>query len=82
MNIPTDGSILAWMQKKIDTVAPPCIDKFSKKSLRLWQITSESSWYYAKGDKSVGPLSLAELLSVFSRVSDAKGVLVLERPFW
>jgi hypothetical protein len=33
-------------------------------------------WYYAEGDKSVGPLTLTQLKTILSRVSDAKDVLV------
>jgi hypothetical protein len=33
-------------------------------------------WYYAEGEKSVGPLSLADLTAILSRVSNAKDVLV------
>jgi hypothetical protein len=33
-------------------------------------------WYYAEGDKSVGPLSLADLKAVLSGVSNAKSTLV------
>jgi hypothetical protein len=33
-------------------------------------------WYYAEGDKSVGPLTLSELKTILSRVSDARDVLV------
>ena len=33
-------------------------------------------WYYAEGQKSVGPLSLADLTAILSRVSNAKDVLV------
>ena len=33
-------------------------------------------WYYAEGDKSVGPLPLADLTAILSRVSNAKDVLV------
>ena len=33
-------------------------------------------WYYADGDKSVGPLSFADLTAVLSRVSNPKDVLV------
>src|SRR5262245_5872259 len=34
------------------------------------------NWYYAAGDKSVGPLSLADLTTILSRVPNAKDVLV------
>jgi hypothetical protein len=44
-------------------------------------MTANSSWYYAEGDKPVGPLSLTELLSVFSRVSDATKILVWHNGF-
>jgi hypothetical protein len=33
-------------------------------------------WYYAEGDKLVGPLSLADLKAVLSRLSNAKSTLV------
>ncbi len=33
-------------------------------------------WYYAEGDKSVGPISLADLIAILSRVSIAQSVLV------
>ena len=33
-------------------------------------------WYYAEGNKSVGPVSLADLTAILSRVSSAKDVLV------
>jgi hypothetical protein len=33
-------------------------------------------WYYAEGDKSVGPLTLSELKTILSRVSSARDVLV------
>jgi hypothetical protein len=35
-----------------------------------------NTWYYSEGDKSVGPLSLVDLTAVFSRVSEARDVLV------
>jgi hypothetical protein len=35
-----------------------------------------NTWYYSEGDKSVGPLSLADLTTRLSRVSNARGVLV------
>jgi hypothetical protein len=38
-------------------------------------------WYYADGDKSVGPLSLADLTAMLSRVSNAKDVLVWRTGF-
>jgi GYF domain 2 len=38
-------------------------------------------WYYAQNDKSVGPLSLADLTSILSRVSDIKDVLVWRNGF-
>jgi hypothetical protein len=38
-------------------------------------------WYYAAGDKSVGPLSLADLITILSRVSNAKDVLVWRAGF-
>ena len=38
-------------------------------------------WYYAQGDDPVGPLSLADLKAILSRVSDAKNVLVWRRGF-
>jgi hypothetical protein len=44
-------------------------------------MTAESSWYYAEGDKPVGPLSLTELLSAFARVSDAAKILVWRNGF-
>jgi len=33
-------------------------------------------WYYAEGDKSVGPLSLADLTAILSRLSNAKNTFV------
>jgi hypothetical protein len=39
------------------------------------------SWYYAAGDKSVGPLSLADLTTILSRASNAKDVLVWRAGF-
>jgi hypothetical protein len=33
-------------------------------------------WYYGDGEKSVGPLSLADLTKTLSRVANAKDVLV------
>jgi hypothetical protein len=33
-------------------------------------------WYYAEGDNSVGPLSLAELTAVLFRVSNARSTPV------
>jgi YidC/Oxa1 family membrane protein insertase len=38
-------------------------------------------WYYAVEDKLVGPLSLAELTTILSRVSNAKDVLVWRTGF-
>jgi GYF domain 2 len=38
-------------------------------------------WYYAKGDKSVGPLSLADLTSILSHVSSPEDVLVWKAGF-
>ena len=38
-------------------------------------------WYYAQNDKPVGPLSLADLTSILSRLSDAKDVLVWQNGF-
>jgi hypothetical protein len=35
-----------------------------------------NNWYYAEGDKPVGPISLADLISILSRVSKAESVLV------
>jgi hypothetical protein len=40
-----------------------------------------NTWYYSEGDKSVGPLSLADLTAIFSRVSDARDVLVWRNGF-
>jgi hypothetical protein len=34
------------------------------------------TWYYAEGDKAVGPVTLADLKKLFSLVSNAKDVLV------
>jgi hypothetical protein len=34
------------------------------------------NWYYAEGEKSVGPLSLADLIAILSRVSKAESVLI------
>jgi len=39
-------------------------------------MTDATYWYYAEGSNSVGPLSLTELISIFSRVSDAKSIFV------
>jgi hypothetical protein len=36
----------------------------------------DNTWYYAKGDKSVGPISLSDLQAMLSRVSNASSVLV------
>jgi hypothetical protein len=36
----------------------------------------ESQWYYAEGDKPVGPLPLADLITILTRVSGARDVLV------
>jgi len=36
----------------------------------------ETQWYYAEGDKPVGPLALADLITVLTRVSGARDVLV------
>ena len=36
----------------------------------------DNVWYYAEGNKSVGPVSLADLTAILSRVSNAKDVLV------
>lgn len=36
----------------------------------------DNIWYYAEGDKSVGPISLSDLTAVLSRISNAKNVLV------
>ena len=33
-------------------------------------------WYYAEGDKSLGPLTLADMTAILSRVSNARNVLV------
>lgn len=41
----------------------------------------DGSWYYAEGDKSVGPISLADLRSVLSLISDASRVLVWRNGF-
>jgi hypothetical protein len=34
------------------------------------------AWYYAEGDKSIGPIALADLIAILSRVSKAQSVLV------
>jgi hypothetical protein len=39
------------------------------------------NWYYAEGNKSVGPISLADLAAILSRVSDARNVLVWRDSF-
>jgi len=36
----------------------------------------DAIWYYAEGDKAVGPLSLPEMSAILSRVSDAGNVFV------
>src|SRR2546423_140895 len=36
----------------------------------------ENVWHYAEGSKSVGPISVADLTTILSRVSNAKDVLV------
>jgi hypothetical protein len=36
----------------------------------------DNIWYYAEGDKSVGPLSLADMAAALSRVSNGSSVLV------
>jgi TPR repeat protein len=36
----------------------------------------QQHWYYAEGDKSVGPISLADLIMILSRLSEAQSVLV------
>ncbi len=41
----------------------------------------ESSWYYAVGDKSIGPYSLADLTAILSRASNAKDVFVWQTGF-
>ena len=33
-------------------------------------------WYYAEGDKTVGPLELGEMQTVFSKTSDPRNLLV------
>lgn len=38
-------------------------------------------WYYAQGDKSVGPLTLSELKATLSGVSEANNVLVWRDSF-
>ena len=38
-------------------------------------------WYYAEGDKPVGPLSLPDMTAILARVSDAKNVLVWREGF-
>src|SRR5271156_4468875 len=38
-------------------------------------------WYYAEGDKSVGPLSLSDMTAILSRVSDARNVFVWREGF-
>jgi YidC/Oxa1 family membrane protein insertase len=42
---------------------------------------SDDNWYYAAGDKAVGPLSLVDLTAILSRVSDAENVLVWRTGF-
>jgi uncharacterized protein DUF2569/uncharacterized protein DUF4339 len=36
----------------------------------------DAIWYYAEGDKAVGPLSLPDITAILSRVSDARNVFV------
>jgi hypothetical protein len=36
----------------------------------------DANWYYAEGDKPVGPLSLHDITAILSHVSDARRVLV------
>jgi GYF domain 2 len=34
------------------------------------------AWYYGEGDKSIGPITLADLIAILSRVSDGQSVFV------
>src|SRR5262249_5115172 len=34
------------------------------------------AWYYAEGDKAVGPVTLADLIAILSRVSDGQSIFV------
>jgi hypothetical protein len=38
-------------------------------------------WYYAEGDRSVGPLTLHELKAILSGISEAKNILVWQNTF-
>jgi hypothetical protein len=41
----------------------------------------DHNWYYAEGDKSVGPLTLADMTAILSRVPNARNVLVWQDGF-
>ena len=41
----------------------------------------DDSWYYAEGDKPVGPISRADLVAILSRVSGAGNALVWREGF-
>jgi hypothetical protein len=38
-------------------------------------------WYYAEGDKPVGPITLKDLIAILSHISDARNVLVWQHGF-
>ena len=48
-----------------------------------WALTNKMNdiWYYAEGDKPVGPLSLTDMIAFLSRVSNAKKFLFGETVF-
>jgi hypothetical protein len=41
----------------------------------------DNIWYYAEAGKSVGPLSLADLMAILSRGSDDRGIMVWRNGF-
>jgi RDD family/GYF domain 2 len=58
-------------------IAPPAGLRASGESSSMRRERSMTKeWYYAEGDKPVGPILLADLISVLSRVSKAESVLV------
>jgi GYF domain 2 len=49
--------------------------------LKRRRLSMNNVWYYAQGDKSIGPLTLSELKAILSCVSEAKNVLVWRDSF-
>jgi hypothetical protein len=46
----------------------------------IWHDMSDA-WYYAEGDKSVGPVTLETLKGILSRLTDARNVLIWHAGF-